>query len=75
MAGRGIFRDVINEYLYPGAEIKPNAGLIYTAVLVLLAVPILMANVKSLPEIRQGQAPPSVPQPGKTYQVQNLKQD
>jgi len=61
---RAIFRDVINEYLYPGAEVKPNVGLIYTAILVLLAVPLLMANVKSLPEIREGQAPPNSPQPG-----------
>merc|ERR1712038_327463 len=66
LAGRGVFRDIINEYLYPGAEIKPNAGLIYAAVLALVAVPLMMATARSLPEIRSGEAPPSSHQPG-TY--------
>ena len=33
LAGRGIFRDYINEYLFPDAEVKPNSGLIFSLIL------------------------------------------
>lgn len=71
---RAIFRDVINEYLYPGADIKTSNGLIYAGFLTLLLVPLLIAS--PLPEIRAGQAPPSLPQPGQLYggdRIDNLE--
>ena len=67
LAGRGIFRDYINEYLFPDAEVKPNSGLIFSLILAIVAVPLLLSTARALPEIRAGQAPPSSPQPGKNH--------
>jgi len=67
LAGRGIFRDYINEYLFPDAEVKPNSGLIFSLILAIVAVPLLLSTARALPEIRAGQAPPSSPQPGIDY--------
>ena len=59
---RGIFRDVINEYLYPNATINTSNGLLYAGFLTLILIPLLVAS--PLPQIENGSAPPSSPQPG-----------
>ena len=61
---RGIFRDVINEWLYPNATITTSNGLLYAGLLSVFVLPLMM--IKPLPEIQPGEAPPGLPQPGST---------
>ena len=57
-----MFRDVINEWLYPNATITTANGLLYAGILTIAVLPLIM--MKPLPEIQPGEAPPSSPQPG-----------
>ncbi len=59
---RGVFRDVINEFLHPNATVTTSDGLIIAGVMTVILIPLIFA--RGMPEIGLGEAPPSSIQPG-----------